>query len=148
MPALRRLKTRREFLAVAASRRKWAMPGLILQARRRPEDEDADQASDMQETERELRVGFTVSRKVGNAVARNRAKRRLRAVAAEILPASGQPGFDYVIIGRKGTLERSFEGLREDLSEAVDRLQSEGNGRRMPGKGTRRRGPERPEKTQ
>ena len=130
MPALRRLKTRRQFLAVAASRRKWAMPGLILQARRRPPAEDTPGAGVSESSERYLGVGFTVSRKVGNAVARNRAKRRLRAVASEILPTAGRPGFDYVIIGRKATLDRSFTELRRDLQEAMERLQSRGRDRR------------------
>jgi ribonuclease P protein component len=115
------------------------MPGLILQARRRPCDEDADRASGAQDAEREVRVGFTVSRKVGNAVARNRAKRRLRAIAAEVLPTAGRSGFDYVIIGRKGTLGRSFEDLREDLSEAVRRLRAEGDGRKARNRSAERR---------
>ena len=124
------------------------MPGLILQARRRPRDEDVGRLSGAQDADRELRVGFTVSRKVGNAVARNRAKRRLRAVAAEILPTAGRAGFDYVIIGRKGTLGRSFEDLREDLSEAVRRLRAEGDGRKARNRSAGRRPRGRPERGQ
>ena len=65
------------------------------------------------------RVGFTASRKVGNAVIRNRAKRRLRAVAAQILPASGLAGTDYVLVARQGTVARPFESLKADLAQAL-----------------------------
>jgi ribonuclease P protein component len=111
-----RLRKRAEFLKVAGARVKWATPGLILQARRRPVEEapgaDAGQ----------VRVGFTVSRKVGNAVRRNRARRRLRAVVREVLPACGQAGTDYVVIGRRATTERPFAELSEDLRAALRRL--------------------------
>ena len=70
----------------------------------------------------EIRVGFTTSKKVGSAVERNRARRRLRAVAAEILPSQGRPGTDYVLIGRKTTLGRAHADLRGDLANAVKRL--------------------------
>jgi ribonuclease P protein component len=66
-----------------------------------------------------LRVGFTASRKVGNAVARNRAKRRLRAVAAALLPLYGLPGNDYVLVARTATLTRPFSALQEDLKAAL-----------------------------
>ncbi|HEY1632527.1 MAG TPA: ribonuclease P protein component [Rhizomicrobium sp.] len=66
-----------------------------------------------------LRVGFTASRKVGNAVARNRAKRRLRAAAAALLPLFGLPGHDYVLVARTATLTRPFSALQEDLKAAL-----------------------------
>jgi ribonuclease P protein component len=66
-----------------------------------------------------LRVGFTASRKVGNAVARNRAKRRLRAAASSLLPLYGRAGHDYVLVARPSTLARPFKDLVEDLAEAV-----------------------------
>ncbi|HEX3675190.1 MAG TPA: ribonuclease P protein component [Rhizomicrobium sp.] len=66
-----------------------------------------------------IRVGFTASRKVGNAVARNRAKRRLRAAAAALLPLYGLPGHDYVLVGRTATLTRPFPALLEDLKAAL-----------------------------
>lgn len=77
-------------------------------------------------------VGFTASKKVGGAVARNRAKRRLRALAAEILPAEGRPGFDYVLIARPATVTRAFDDLRADLREALARTRGprKGGGRR------------------
>jgi len=82
----------------------------VLQARRRPDATDAAT----------IRVGFTCSRKVGNAVARNRAKRRLRAAAVEVLPANGRPGWDYVLIGKRGaTAARPFPALCDDLAGAL-----------------------------
>lgn len=72
----------------------------------------------------DMRVGFTVSKKVGNAVVRNRARRRLRAVAAELLAEHARPGNDYVLIGRAGTPERPFAALRGDLLKALERTDS------------------------
>jgi ribonuclease P protein component len=69
-----------------------------------------------------MRVGFTASRKVGNAVVRNRAKRRLRAAAAQVLPEQGRPGSDYVLIARAGTTDRPFSELIADLERALRRL--------------------------
>jgi ribonuclease P protein component len=109
MAPLQRLTRRAEFLKVAASRRKSVAPGLILQAS--PEQAGAP-----------LRVGFTASRKVGNAVARNRARRRLRAAAADILPAHAAPGHDYVVIARQETLGRAYTDLLADLTEGLKRL--------------------------
>ena len=66
-----------------------------------------------------MRVGYTVSKKVGNAVARNRLKRRLRALAAELLPSGGRPGADHILIGRPDGVERSFADLRTELTRAL-----------------------------
>ncbi len=107
---MERLKQRREFLAVAGARRKWAAPGLVLQARRRGG------------TEGEFRVGFTASRKVGNAVSRNRARRRLRAVAENVMPEYAKRGYDFVLIARAATLRRPFPALLEDLKTALKKL--------------------------
>ena len=68
------------------------------------------------------RVGYTASRRVGNAVARNRARRRLRAASAEVLPAHAQAGHDYVVIARAGTLTRQYQALVGDLEEGLRRL--------------------------
>ncbi len=114
--ALERLRRRSEFLRVARGGTKWATPGLVLQAHCRRslnDDVTAGQA---------VRVGFTASKKVGNAVARNRAKRRLRAVVDEVLPLYATPGHDYVIIGRRTTVERDYEALKDDLRQALQRL--------------------------
>jgi ribonuclease P protein component len=69
-----------------------------------------------------VRIGFTASRKVGNAVARNRAKRRLRALAAAILLGEGKPGTDYVLIARAGTVDRPYDALIADLAAALRRV--------------------------
>ena len=66
-----------------------------------------------------LRVGFTASRKIGNAVARNRAKRRLRAAASAQLPLLGRPGHDYVLVARASALSRDYAALLADLAEAI-----------------------------
>lgn len=128
-PTVGRLKTRPQFLKVAAAKRKWVTPGLVLQAVRRPQGEDrAALVALMVPAERpsadeaEVRVGFTVTRKVGNAVERNRAKRRLRAAAAEVFPRLGRAGTDYVVVGRIGTLSRPFGALRADLEQAIRKL--------------------------
>jgi ribonuclease P protein component len=69
-----------------------------------------------------MRVGFTASKKVGGSVVRNRARRRLRALAREILPREAQPGYDYVLIARVETVARAFSDLRADLRSALERL--------------------------
>lgn len=110
------LKRRRDFLACARARR-WAAPALLLQARRRG-DEEAEAGSG-------IRVGYTCSKKIGNAVLRNRAKRRLRAASALVLPEAGRPGWDYVLVGRpQATIARSFADLVADLRSALGRVHS------------------------
>ncbi len=111
---LRHLKKRAEFLRVAGRGRKWAMPGLVLQA--------APRGPSGSENDVMPRLGLTASKKVGNAVARNRAKRRLRALAYDVLPAAGKPGMDYVLIGRPATPARGFSELRQDLLAALERV--------------------------
>jgi len=69
-----------------------------------------------------MRVGFTVTKKIGGAVVRNRMKRRFRALAREIVPSRGIPGADHVMIGRATGIERDFALLRADLEGALDRL--------------------------
>jgi ribonuclease P protein component len=110
-----RLKTRADFLRVAAGRHRAARPGLVLQAAAHPRG-----------TGEGLRVGFTASRKVGNAVVRNRAKRRLRAAAAEVLSRAGRPGMDYVLIARAGTGARTYVALLADLDGALRQINRRG----------------------
>jgi ribonuclease P protein component len=111
---LERLLKRPDFLRVAANRNKWAAAGLIMQAAPMPV---ADQPINA-----DARLGFTVSKKVGNAVQRNRAKRRLRAAAQAVMPSLAAPGFDYVLIGRQQTLARPYSLLLKDLETALKRL--------------------------
>jgi ribonuclease P protein component len=123
MGVLDRLKRRREFLIVASQGRKWAAPGLILQALpHQPPQGVAAAAPPVKATAAPLsalRVGFTVSRKVGNAVARNRARRRLKAAAEAVLPSQARAAYDYVLIGRQQTMTRSFPALLQDLETAL-----------------------------
>lgn len=99
------LKKRSEFLYVRDGIYK-ARGGVVIQARANPHHND-------------LRVGFTATKRVGNAVIRNRAKRRLRAVARAVLPTHGMAGYDYVFIARDSTANRPYERLLDDGSKAL-----------------------------
>jgi ribonuclease P protein component len=104
------MKNRSDFLLAARARRQGTKAMMV-------------QARDRRDGDPTIRVGFTCSKKVGNAVARNRAKRRLREVARMVLPRKGKPGWDYVLVGRKdATAERDFEDLKGDLRFALSRL--------------------------
>jgi len=107
---MKHLKKRTDFLAVARGW-KWVMPGLVLQA-----------GHNRQAASSEPRVGFTASRRVGGAVERNRAKRRLREVVREVLEARARENFDYVVIARKAALARPYSDLLNDLKTAVARI--------------------------
>jgi ribonuclease P protein component len=85
------------------------MPGFVLLVRDR---KDGDAAK---------RVGFTVSKKVGGAVVRNRMKRRFRELAREMIPSLGHSGSDHVLIGRSAGIERDFAALRTDLERALEK---------------------------
>lgn len=109
-PVISILAQRADFLRAASAKRQ-STPGFTLQARNRGD------ANDM------MRIGFTCSKKIGNAVARNRAKRRLREVARAVLYAGGQRGWDYVVVGRPGaTITRDFADLLGDMRFALSRL--------------------------
>ena len=105
-PVLQTLRQRADFLKAASARRQSA-GSFMLQARARGDDLAP-------------RVGFTASKKIGNAVARNRAKRRLRAAVHEVLRPMAQPGWDYVLVARPdSTNARPFADLIADLRRAV-----------------------------
>ena len=115
MAGLARLKRRAEFLRVAGKGRRSVTPGLILQALRRPVGaETADAGAP--------RVGFTASRKVGIAVVRNRARRRLRAAVDRVMPLHAAVGHDYVLVARAETAKRPFAALLGDLEVALRQL--------------------------
>ena len=86
------------------------MPGFVLLVHPRGDDSDA------------IRVGYTVTKKVGNAVVRNRMKRRLRALARDLLPVRGLPGADHVLIGRSDGIERDFVLLRGEFERALQKV--------------------------
>src|SRR4029079_13654526 len=103
------ISKRADFLAANAGKR-MSTPGFILLVRDR---EDSNPA---------MRVGFTVTRKIGGAVVRNLMKRRFRALAREIVPAKGFSGADHVMIGRAKGIERDYEQLGSERTSALDRL--------------------------
>ena len=108
------MRHRPDFVRAAQARRQGT-PGFLLQARHRSSDEPTDPAV--------LRVGFTCSKKIGNAVMRNRARRRLREIVRAVLPCLAQPGWDYVLVGRPGaTIERDFATLKTDLEGALRQI--------------------------
>jgi len=102
------LKKRSDFLRLSRAKR-YATPAFVLQLQHNEDADDARKPNTM-------RVGYTCSKKVGNAVRRNRAKRRLRAMARLVLPRHGRPGWDYVLIGRANTTaNNSFQEMCDDL---------------------------------
>ena len=129
-PALAVLTRRADFLAANRGIR-VARPGFVLLARPNGGGQ--------------MRFGITVTKKIGNAVVRNRMKRRFRALLRELLPVAGLAGADHVLIGREGGIERDFSLLREELQVALGRAAAgkgdpprKGPGRK-PGQGPKRR---------
>ena len=88
------------------------MPGFVLLVRPR-DDGDA-----------RIRLGITVTKKIGGSVVRNRMKRRFRSLARDLLPEKGIAGADHVLIGRQGGIERDFGLLRDELEKALRKLQA------------------------
>ena len=109
---LTRILKRSEYLRVKQRGTSVAKPGLVMQAA-----SGANNSSYLYP-----RVGFTVSKRVGNAVKRNRARRRLKSIASDILPKEGFPAWDYVFIGRLVTLDRPYDSLLEDARAALRKI--------------------------
>lgn len=103
------IKNRPEFLAANRGKR-YATPGFVLLVHDRRDDNPGK------------RLGITITKKVGNAVVRNRMRRRFRALAAELLSELGKQGADHILIGREGGIERDFGLLREDMARALRKL--------------------------
>ena len=110
--SLTRILKRSEYLRVKQRGTSVAAPGLVIQAA--PGANDSNFLYP--------RVGFTVSKKVGNAVKRNRARRRLKSVASDVLPKEGFPSWDYVFIGRAMTLDRTYDSLLQDARLALRKI--------------------------
>jgi len=114
-PTIQRLKSRPQFLA-AAKGVSEARGAVVVQLRNRADGET------------HVGEGFTATRKIGGAVVRNRAKRRLREAARALLPRLGLPGCDYVFVARMGTAERPWARLLDDVESALTRLASRSSG--------------------
>lgn len=106
---LGRLKTRADYLRVRGGM-SWRTGSLVLQARARTETGDANGGPP--------RFGFTATRRIGTAVARNRARRRLKESIRRVAESHARPGYDYVVIARQGALTRSFANMQKDLQDA------------------------------
>lgn len=106
-----RLRKRADFLALTKGPAvgRWSTPAFLLLGRARSDLAPA-------------RVGFTVTKKIGGAVVRNRLKRRLRALAREVLSLHGQSGLDYVLIGRKPGLDSDYAAMKADLMRGLRKI--------------------------
>lgn len=103
------LKTRKDFLRVRNHNQKYVQPGMIIQAAPGCPSKTGQ--------------GITVTKKVDKrAVVRNRIKRRLRALIADIFPGHAKAGWDYVVIGRKETLTRPYQDLQKDMRRCLKKL--------------------------
>jgi ribonuclease P protein component len=122
MTSIGRLKRRAEFLAAASANRKWVAPGLVLQARAIVAD--PAEPTKVSRPRPVICLGFTASRKVGNSVARNRARRRLKAAAAEVLreTTTTEAITDLVLIARPATILRDYAALKEDFRRGLKKL--------------------------
>lgn len=118
LASFRTLKSRRQFLAVARTGRRSVKAGLILQMGDRHGERQLPGAAGPQ-------IGFTVSRKVGNAVERNLVKRRFRALTRHLLAERADPARDYVLVGRRAAVKRPYSLLRQDLERALGDLERE-----------------------
>ncbi len=110
MKKLERIKVRKDYLAIAATGRRWVTPAFVLQTK------------DSDDKEREAHVGFTVTKKVGNAVVRNRVRRRLKEAARAVFSVRTSLGREYVLIGRHACLDMAYERIKSDMTWALKKL--------------------------
>jgi ribonuclease P protein component len=103
------IRKRADFLAANRGRR-YATPGFVLLVQHRGDDDPA------------IRLGITITKKVGNAVIRNRMRRRFRELARELLGKHGKTGADHILIGRGDGIERDFDVLKADMKRALEKL--------------------------
>jgi ribonuclease P protein component len=103
------IKKRSDFLAANRGKR-YATPGFVLLVFDRRDDDPTK------------RLGITITKKVGNAVVRNRIRRRFRELARELLPEHGKAGADHILIGRDAGIEREFGTLRAEIAKALSKL--------------------------
>jgi ribonuclease P protein component len=109
MPKIQPIKKRADFLLAAGSGFKFVRPSIIVQSRKRADTP-------------EIRAGFVASKKLGNAIIRNRAKRRMRAAVSKLLPELGIEGCDYVFIGREKVYKGTFGELLSDMERSLKHL--------------------------
>lgn len=129
------LAKRSDFLRIAGANKKWVSDSMIVQVAKMPEPD----ASDFSDDSLGIRVGYTASKRVGNAVQRNRAKRRLREVVRQLLWDKGKKGHDYVLIARTAILDMPFDQLIRDFSwcfKRLDRGRDDNKGRKRPDQGS------------
>ena len=108
--AVETLKKRAEFLRLRGGAR-FATPAFVLETREGP---DAGRA--------QPRFGYTVTKKLGGAVVRNRIRRRLKAIVGQVAPKLARPGHDYVLVARRAAYDRAFTELKKDLERALQRV--------------------------
>ena len=113
MVYINRLRKRADFVRLTNKRKNCAASTLVLQCDKTPEEVRVKDS---------IRLGFTVTKKVGNAVVRNRIKRRLRAAASQIMPKLALPDYDYVLIGRKNALTSPYEIIIRDMKYALKKV--------------------------
>ncbi len=119
------LKKRAEFLRVRGGA-KWSCVSFTLEAKQRP------QVSDNSRFGQTPRFGFTITKKLGAAVVRNRIRRRLKAALTEVANSHARAGFDYVIVARPVALDRPFAALKKDFEDALHRVHHASRARRPP----------------
>jgi ribonuclease P protein component len=123
-PRIDRLTRRPEFLAVAASGLRYATSSVVVQALPPAGSPALPPAGSPAPPRASARFGFTATRKLGGAVIRNRARRRLKAAAALLAPDHARAGTDYVFVARGGALDRPWQDLLRDVAQAMDRAPS------------------------